>query len=82
VAFSTYVGGEKWEHAHDVCADKDGNVHMVGGTASRDFPTTPGAYDRTFHGGGKQIGGADLSRAAHASGETPRPATENPAELP
>ena len=63
LVFSTYVGGSKWEHARDVCSDKDGNVYMVGGTASRDFPTTPGALDRTFHAGGKQIGGAGLCDA-------------------
>ena len=63
LVFSTYVGGKSWEHARDVCCDKDGNVYMVGGTASRDFPTTPGAYDRTFDAGGKQIGGAGLCDA-------------------
>jgi hypothetical protein len=34
-----------------VCADAQGNAYVCGGTASRDFPTTPGAYDRTFHSG-------------------------------
>ncbi|MHC4179653.1 MAG: SBBP repeat-containing protein, partial [Planctomycetota bacterium] len=63
LAFSTYVGGKSWEHARDVCTDRDGNVYVVGGTASRDFPTTPGAYDRSFHAGGKQIGPAGLCDA-------------------
>ncbi len=58
VAFSTYVGGSNWEHARDVFADRDGNVYMVGGTASRDYPTTPGAYDQEFNDGGKQLGAA------------------------
>lgn len=51
LAFSTYFGGSDWEHARDVCADADGNVYICGGTASRDFPTTPEAYDRTFNFG-------------------------------
>ena len=60
LAFSTYFGGGTWEHARDICTDHDGNIYVVGGTSSRDFPTTPGAYDRTFHAGGKQIGDAGL----------------------
>ena len=49
LAFSTYFGGSDWEHARDVTADKHGNIYVVGGTASPDFPTTPGVYGRTFH---------------------------------
>lgn len=63
LVFSTYVGGKDWEHARDICTDRDGNLYMVGGTASPDFPTTPGAYDRTFDSAGKQIGEAGLCDA-------------------
>ncbi len=63
LAFSTYVGGKCWEHARDICTDNDGNFYVVGGTSSHDFPTTPGAYDRTFHADGKQIGAAGLCDA-------------------
>jgi hypothetical protein len=56
--FSTYIGGSNWEHARDVFADSQGNVYIVGGTASSDFPTTTGAYDETFNTGGSQIGSA------------------------
>jgi len=58
LVFSTYLGGGKWEHARDVFADLAGNVYVVGGTASPDFPTTPGVHDRTFNAGGKKIGDA------------------------
>jgi hypothetical protein len=51
LSFSTYFGGSDWEHARDVCADAQGNIYMVGGTASPDFPTTTGAYDTTFNPG-------------------------------
>ncbi len=51
LSFSTYIGGTAWEHARDVFADAQGNVYICGGTASHDFPTTPGAYDRTFNVG-------------------------------
>jgi len=60
LAFSTYVGGKNWEHARDICSDGDGNMYVVGGTSSRDFPTTSGTYDRTFGADGKQIGPAGL----------------------
>ncbi len=63
LAFSTYVGGQNWEHARDICTDSEGNIYVVGGTASRDFPTTPGAYDRNFHADGKEIGEAGLCDA-------------------
>jgi len=56
LAFSTYYGGSNWEHARDVCADAQGNTYVTGGTASPDFPTTPGAYDRTFNAGGGATG--------------------------
>jgi chitodextrinase len=55
--FSTYLGGSDWEHARDVVVDTHGNVYMVGGTASADFPTTPGAYQRTLSVGGSQAFG-------------------------
>ncbi|MBN1672561.1 MAG: SBBP repeat-containing protein [Kiritimatiellae bacterium] len=51
LSFSTYLGGSNWEHARDVCADAAGNVYVVGGTASTNFPTTPGAFQRTLADG-------------------------------
>ncbi|MCI0541007.1 MAG: SBBP repeat-containing protein [Verrucomicrobiales bacterium] len=53
LAWSTYLGGaSSWEQARDVFVDKTGNVYVVGGTASSNFPTTVGAYDRTLSSGG------------------------------
>ena len=57
LAFSTYVGGSDWEHARDVTVDSRGNVYVVGGTASQNFPTTSGAYCRTLSTGGSQAFG-------------------------
>lgn len=56
VEFSTYLGGSLWEHARDVVADADGNIYIVGGTKSDNFPTTPGAFQRTHNKTGKKIG--------------------------
>ncbi len=51
LAFSTYLGGSGWEHARDICVDSAGNIYVVGGTASANFPTTPGAYSTVYNAG-------------------------------
>jgi hypothetical protein len=55
--FSTYLGGSNWECVRDVFADVQGNVYVVGGTNSSDFPTTDGSFDRTFDPGYTGSGG-------------------------
>jgi len=47
---STYLGGIGEDHAYGITRDSGGNVYVVGGTFSLDFPTTPGAYDTSFNG--------------------------------
>lgn len=49
--YSTYLGGERWDAVWDMALDSSGNVYVVGGTASTDFPTTTGAFDETHNGG-------------------------------
>ncbi|MEK7638759.1 MAG: SBBP repeat-containing protein [Patescibacteria group bacterium] len=44
------------EQARDIEIDAKGNIYVTGGTASADFPTTVGAYDRTFGTSGKSLG--------------------------
>jgi len=48
--YSTYLGGAGGDYALDVAVDEVGAATVVGRTYSPDFPTTPGAYDRTFGG--------------------------------
>jgi hypothetical protein len=48
--FSTFFGGGLKDFIRDVRVAPDGSIVVVGGTESTDFPTTPGAYDRTFNG--------------------------------
>ena len=50
LVFSTYIGGSRLDSIRDVTTDSEGNIYITGGTESPDFPTTPGAYDRTFNG--------------------------------
>ena len=54
--FSTFLGGSSWEHARDVFVDAKGDVYVVGGTKSGDFPTTEGAFQRKHDKSGKQVG--------------------------
>ena len=57
LSFSTYLGGSgKANGARAVAVDGQGNIYISGGTSSPNFPTTPGAYDRTFDGSGTSAG--------------------------
>ncbi len=45
--YSTLVGGSRADGLNAVAVDSDGSAFAVGFTASPDYPTTSGAYDRT-----------------------------------
>ncbi|UCD29521.1 MAG: SBBP repeat-containing protein [Planctomycetota bacterium] len=52
--WATYLGGSQNEglETHELTIDNQGNPIIAGGTQSTDFPTTPGAFDRTYNGSG------------------------------
>ncbi len=50
LSFSTFFGGSGYERAQGVAVDKDGFIYIAGNTSSQDLPTTPGAFQRTYHG--------------------------------
>ncbi|MHC4220419.1 MAG: DUF7948 domain-containing protein, partial [Planctomycetota bacterium] len=50
--WSTFLGGSGLDWAFDMVMDGSGVVTVVGQTYSFDFPTTSGAYDETYNGGG------------------------------
>ncbi len=46
IVYSTYLGGEGLEIGYCLDIDEEGNVFVGGWTNSKDFPTTPGAFQR------------------------------------
>jgi len=48
---SPFIGGNGDELGHAVAIDSDGYVYIAGYTESPDFPTSDGAYDRSYNGG-------------------------------
>lgn len=50
IVYSTFVGGGAADRGLALQVDGAGNAYVVGRTFSADFPTTPGAYDRTYNG--------------------------------
>jgi hypothetical protein len=45
--YATYLGGSGAEAGLSIAVDDAGRAYVSGGTASSDFPTTPGAFDTT-----------------------------------
>jgi len=52
LAYSTFLGGSTAEAGSGIAVDASGNAYVAGFTQSFDFPTTPGAFQATNHGGG------------------------------
>jgi hypothetical protein len=46
--YSTYLGGSVEDLAKSITVDSSGAAYVTGYTNSADFPTTPGAFDRTY----------------------------------
>jgi hypothetical protein len=49
--YATYLGGSESESPHSLIMNADEELVLLGTTSSSNFPTTPGAIDRSFNGG-------------------------------
>jgi hypothetical protein len=61
IAYVAWIGGSALDQASKIAVDADGSAYIAGYTFSSDFPTTAGAYDETFNGGGIDAFVAKLS---------------------
>ena len=53
LSYSTYLGGKGYEQQTAIALDAQNDVYIAGPTDSTDYPTTPGAFDRTHEPYGK-----------------------------
>ncbi len=49
--YATFLGGSRTEVPHSLVMNHNQELVILGTTSSSNFPTTLGAYDRTFNGG-------------------------------
>jgi hypothetical protein len=50
LVYATYLGGNNIDQSSGIAVDGAGNAYVSGSTQSRDFPTTPGAFQTTSNG--------------------------------
>jgi hypothetical protein len=48
--YSTFYGGSAFDAGFAIAVDSSGRAYVTGETQSAEFPTTSGAFDRTFNG--------------------------------
>ena len=49
LVYSTFIGGSNFDWGRGIAVDAAGNAYITGQTKSSNFPTTGGAFDRTFN---------------------------------
>ncbi len=64
LVYSTYLGGSGQEYSGGIVVDAGGNAYVTGTTHSANFPTTAGAFQTTFGGGGPYVTKLDPTGSA------------------
>ena len=52
LVYSTFLGGVNSESGNGIAVDTSGSAYVTGDTGSVGFPTTAGAFDTSYNGGG------------------------------
>ncbi len=69
LVYSTFLGGDNYDHAHALALDASGGAVVVGRTESWDFPATPGAFQIFYYrGGGWPTPDAFVARLSSSGG--------------
>lgn len=50
LVYATFLGGSDLDDSRAIALDGMGHAYLMGETESNNFPTTPGAFDRSFNG--------------------------------
>lgn len=50
--YATFLGGSSSDDVDKITVDESGSVYVTGLSTSPDFPTTSGAFDQSYNGGG------------------------------
>jgi hypothetical protein len=64
--YSTYLGGSGVDAGGGIAVDGAGSAYVTGQTTSADVPTTVGAFDTTYNGGGSDAFVTKLNAAGSA----------------
>jgi hypothetical protein len=73
LSYSTYLGGTTGDGGSRIAVDANRNAYVTGLTDSSDFPTTPGAFQRTYGGGVDKFGNPSADAFVAKFGDAPPP---------
>ncbi len=76
LTYSTYLGGQSYDHGDAIAIDEESNAYVTGQTRSSNFPTTPDAFDSTLSGNSDAFvaklnpDGSELAYATYLGGSS------------
>jgi hypothetical protein len=66
LVYSTYLGGTGTDQASGIAVDSSGAAYVTGNTSGANFPTTTGAFQTTYGGGGYDLFVTKLNSSGNA----------------